>query len=328
MKSDSDCKVRVTIFSGGVGGAKLARGFAAAFQDHDIRIIVNTADDEVFYGLYVCPDIDTVIYHLSGIFNPDQGWGVRDETFITLNQLSILGEEVWFKLGDRDLATHLIRTRMLQDGADLTEVTQHLCQKLGITAEILPMSNDPVRTIISSGKAELPFQEYFVKQRCQVNVDAVQFKGIELANPTHKVIDAIHNADLIVFAPSNPVVSILPIVELNGLREKIRSSVACKIAVSPLIGRKALRGPAADLMPVLNHDASAAGVADFYQDLADHLFIHLNDANLKKEIESYGLRAVPSNIIMPEMADSIRLAKEIFKYFKRVSRVGGENENA
>ncbi len=325
MKSDSDCKVCVTIFSGGVGGAKLARGFASAFQDHDIRIVVNTADDEVFYGLYVCPDIDTMIYHLSGIFNPDQGWGVRDETFITLNQLSNLGEEVWFKLGDRDLATHLLRTRMLQEGADLTEVTHHLCQKLGIMAEILPMSNDPVRTFISSGKEELPFQEYFVKQRCQVNVDAVQFKGIELANPTHKVLDAIHNADLIVFAPSNPVVSILPIVELNGLREKIRSSVACKIAVSPLIGRKAFRGPAADLMPVLNLDVSAAGVADFYQGLADHLFIHLKDANMKKKIESHGIRAVPSNIIMPEMADSIRLAREIFKYFKRISGVGGEN---
>jgi LPPG:FO 2-phospho-L-lactate transferase len=325
MKSDSDCKICVTIFSGGVGGAKLARGFAAAFQDHDIRIVVNTADDAVFYGLYVCPDIDTMIYHLSGIFNPDQGWGVRDETFITLNQLSILGEEVWFKLGDRDLATHLLRTRMLQEGANLTEVTQHLCQKLGITAAILPMSNDPVRTFISSGKKELPFQEYFVKHRCQVNVDAVQFKGIELANPTQKVIDAIHNADLIVFAPSNPVVSILPIIELNGLREKIRSSLACKIAVSPLIGRKALRGPAADLMPVLNHDASAAGVADFYQGLVDHLFVHLNDANMKKKIESHGLRAVPSNIIVPEMADSIRLAREIFKYFKRISGVGGEN---
>jgi LPPG:FO 2-phospho-L-lactate transferase len=325
MKSDSDYRACVTIFSGGVGGAKLARGFASAFQDHDISIVVNTADDAVFYGLYVCPDIDTMIYHLSGSFNPEQGWGVRDDTFNTLNQLSILGEEVWFTLGDRDLATHLLRTRMLQEGANLTDVTHHLCQKFGITAEILPMSNDPVRTFISSGKEELPFQEYFVKQRCQVNVDAVQFKGIELANPTQKVLDAINDADLLVFAPSNPVVSILPIVELNGLREKIRSSVACKIAVSPLIGRKALRGPAADLMPILKLDASAVGVADFYRDLVDHLFIHLNDANMKEKIESYGLMAVPSNIIIPEMADSIRLAREIFAYFERVSRVGGEN---
>jgi len=325
MKSDTEYKALVTVFSGGVGGAKLARGFASALKDHDIRIIVNTADDAIFYGLYVCPDIDTVMYHLAGIYNPDQGWGLRDETFITLNQLSKLGEEVWFKLGDRDLATHLRRTNKLKEGESLTEVTRHISQKLGVTAEILPMSNDPVRTLIISNKEELPFQEYFVKRRCQVKVDDVQFQGIESAHPSQEVLKAVGNADLIVFAPSNPIVSILPILELNGIREMITSSAACKVAVSPLIGRKALKGPAAELMPVLSLDASAVGVAEFYQDLIDHLFIHTDDEELADKIESLGISAVPSDIIMQDMADSIRLTMEIFSYFKQVSGVGGED---
>jgi len=325
MKSDTKYKAFVTIFSGGVGGAKLARGFASALKDYDIRIIVNTADDAIFHGLHVCPDIDTVMYHLAGIYNPDQGWGLRDESFNTLNQLSELGEEVWFKLGDRDLATHILRTNKLKQGETLTEVTRHISKKFGVTAEILPMSNDPVRTLIISNEEILPFQEYFVKRRCQVKVDDIQFQGIDGAHPSKEVLNAVGDADLIVFAPSNPIVSVLPILELNGIREMITSSDACKVAVSPLIGRKALKGPAAELMPVFNLDASAMGVAEFYEGLIDHLFIHKDDEELADKIEGFGIMPAFSDIIMHDMVGSIRLAKEIFSYFKKVCRGGHEN---
>jgi LPPG:FO 2-phospho-L-lactate transferase len=325
MKSDTKYKARVTIFSGGVGGAKLARGFASALRDHDIRIIVNTADDDMFYGLHVCPDIDTVMYHLAGIYNREQGWGLKDESFNTLNQLSKLGEDVWFKLGDKDLATHIIRTDKLKQGETLTEVTRHISKKLGVMAEILPMSNDPVRTLIISNEDVLPFQEYFVKRRCQVNVDDVRFEGVENAQSSTEVLDAIGNADLIVFAPSNPIVSVLPILELNGIRQMIVSSEACKVAVSPLIGQKALKGPAAELMPAFNLDASAVGVAEFYQGLIGHLFIHEDDEEVADNIEGVGITPVFSDIIMHDMAGSIRLAKEIFSYFKQVRGVGHED---
>ena len=314
MKSGSDYKICITIFSGGVGGAKLARGFASAFQDQDLRIVVNTADDDVFYGLYVSPDLDTVMYHLSGLVNPEQGWGLADDTYTTLKQLDALGDEAWFKLGDRDLATHLYRTKKFNEGMRLTEITSLISRALGISARILPMTDDRVVTKIWSGSKELSFQEYFVKKRWQVKVDKVRFAGAESARPTPEVLNAVKEANLIVFAPSNPVVSIGPILSLKSLRDEIENSGAVKVAVSPIIKGKALKGPATQLMPVWNLDPSAAGIADFYQGLVDCLFIDHADKKMTGAVCKRGLEPAVANIIMENSEDTVRLARIIFDH--------------
>lgn len=310
MKSASEYK-HILIFSGGVGGAKMARGFYLAYPEKQLSVIVNTADDEVFYGLYISPDVDTVIYHLSGLVNTEQGWGLANDTYTTLKHLAALGDEPWFKLGDRDLATHLFRTKKLNEGMGLTEITGIISLALKISARILPMTDDRVATKIRSGSKELSFQEYFVKERWQVHVDALRFAGVESAKPTADALNAIKEANLIVFAPSNPVVSIGPILNLKGLRDAIKNSTAVKVAVSPIIQGKALKGPAARLMPVWNLEPSAAGIADFYQDLVDCLFIDHTDKKMTGAVRERGLEPVVAEIIMEDSEDAMRLAQII-----------------
>ncbi len=313
MKSVSEYK-RILIFSGGVGGAKMARGFYLAYPEKELSVIVNTADDDVFYGLYVSPDVDTVIYHLSGIVNMEQGWGLADDTYTILKQLAALGDESWFKLGDRDLATHLFRTKKLNEGMRLTEITSIISRALQISARILPMTDDRVVTKIRSGSKELSFQEYFVKKRWQVNVDAVRFAGVESAKPTTDVLIAIKEANFILFAPSNPVVSIGPILSLKGIRNAVQNSVAVKAAVSPIIKGKALKGPAAQLMPVWNLEPSAAGVADFYRGLVDCLFIDHTDKKMTGAVRERGMEPAVADIIMEDSEDAARLARIIFDH--------------
>jgi len=310
MKSASVYK-RIVIFSGGVGGAKMARGFYLAYPEKQSSVIVNTADDDVFYGLYISPDLDTVIYHLSGLVNPEQGWGLADDTYTTLKQLAALGDETWFKLGDRDLATHLFRTKKLNEGMRLTEITGIISRALGISARILPMTDDRVVTKIRSGSKELSFQEYFVKKRWQVHVDAVRFAGVESARPTTDVIIAIKEANFILFAPSNPVVSIGPILSLKGLREAVKNSGAIKAAVSPIIQGKALKGPAAQLMPVWSLEPSAAGIADFYRGLVNCLFIDHTDKKMTGAVRERGLEPVVADITMEDSEGATRLARTI-----------------
>jgi LPPG:FO 2-phospho-L-lactate transferase len=313
MKSVSEYK-RILIISGGVGGAKLARGFYLAYPEKELSVIVNTADDDVFYGLYVSPDVDTVIYHLSGLVNMEQGWGLAADTYTTLKQLAALGDEAWFKLGDRDLATHLFRTKKLNERMRLTEITSIISRALGISARILPMTDDRVFTTIRSGSNELPFQEYFVKERWRVKVDEVRFAGVEKARPTPEVLNAIKEANLIVFAPSNPVVSIGPILSLKGLRDAVENSSVVKVAVSPIIKGKALKGPAAQLMPVWNLEPSAAGVADFYRDLVDCLFIDHTDKKMTGAVRERGMEPTVADIIMENSEDAARLARIIFDH--------------
>ena len=289
----------------------MARGFYLAYPKKELSVIVNTADDDVFYGLYVSPDVDTVIYHLSGLVNPEQGWGLANDTYTTLKQLAALGDETWFKLGDRDLATHLFRTKKLNEGMRLTKITSIISRGLGISARILPMTDERVVTKIRCGSKELPFQEYFVKKRWQVKVDEVRFAGVESARPTPEVLNAIKEANFIVFAPSNPVVSIGPILSLKGLRGAVENSGAVKVAVSPIIKGKALKGPAAQLMPVWNLEPSAAGIADFYRGLVDCLFIDYMDKKMTGAVGERGLEPAVADILMEDSEDAARLARII-----------------
>lgn len=300
------------MLSGGVGGAKLARGFAKALPEMRINIISNTADDTEFYGLHISPDLDTMMYTLAGISSVKRGWGIEGDTFHSLPQLAKYGEAVWFKLGDRDLATHILRTKMLRNGKTLTQVTSHLSRKLGLKARILPMTNERVETFIRTENRTIPFQEYFVRYRNKVHVKRVTFRGIRKARPTREVDEALNNADLIVFAPSNPIVSILPILSLPGMRQSIMTSPALKIAVSPFIGKEAISGPAKELIESKRFEGCSYGLAQFYARIIDILVIHFSDEKDRERIEQTGITVVTAQTLMKDVSDSVSLARMIF----------------
>jgi len=315
MKSGSPYKNNITLLSGGVGGAKLVRGFIKAFPDQAISIITNTADDAEFYGLHVSPDLDTMMYTLAGLSDDGKGWGIRDDTFQALHQMGRFGEDTWFSLGDKDLATHILRTKMLTGGKSLTQVTSHLSKKLGVTANILPMTDHRVETFIQTDSGTIPFQEYFVLRQRKVKIKKVIFKGVRKARPTSQVIKAIRCAHLIVFAPSNPIVSILPMLSVTGIRRLIMDSSASKMGVSPFLRKKAISGPAKELMESRRFEGSSCGAARFYSGLIDTLFIDREDMKEKEGIEQTGIIPIPAQTIMRDMNDSVRLAKEIFETF-------------
>ena len=310
MKSDSYYK-DITVFSGGVGGAKLALGFARAFPSWRLNVITNTADDTEFYGLHVSPDLDTMMYTLAGLSDPKRGWGIKDDSFHSLCQFEKYGEDTWFKLGDKDLATHILRTKMLRQGKTLTQVTSYLSRKLRVKANILPMTDQRVETFIKADKQMLLFQEYFVLRQKKVHINQAIFKGIRKARCTNEVAEAINNADLIVFAPSNPIVSIRPILSIPGIRQLITASPALKVAVSPFMGKEAISGPAKELMESQDFEGSSTGVARFYSKLIDILFIHYLDSEEKGQIEPTGMTVAIAETIMKDIDDSVRLARKI-----------------
>src|SRR5215212_3156754 len=251
--------MKVLALAGGVGGAKLAAGLQEVLPAGDLSVVVNTADDFDLWGLHICPDLDTVMYTLAGISNPETGWGIAGESFATLNMLERYGEEAWFKLGDRDLATHLIRTYRMDLGTKLTEVTAGLSGALGVESAVLPMSDDPVATVLETPEGRLEFQEYFVRRGQRDEVLAIELRGVDEARPTESVLAAISGADAIIVCPSNPVVSVGPILALPGMMEALASSSAPKVAVSPIVGGRALKGPADKMLASLGHEVSATG---------------------------------------------------------------------
>src|SRR5215207_10813644 len=253
--------MKVCALAGGVGGAKLASGLQDVLQPGDLSVVVTTPDDFDLWGLHICPDLDTVMYTLAGISNPETGWGIAGESFETLNMVESYGEETWFKLGDRDLATHILRTSRMGSGKTLTDVTAGLSGALGLKSAVLPMSDDPVSTVLETPEGRLEFQEYFVRRGQKDEVLGVELRGIEDARPTEDVLAAISGADAIVLCPSNPVVSIGPILAVPGIREALISSSAPKVAVSPIVGGRALKGPADRMLASLGHEVSATGVA-------------------------------------------------------------------
>ena len=301
----------IVALTGGTGGAKLVQGLAAESDPTELAIICNTADDAIFHGLHVSPDIDTIVYTLAGLNDEQKGWGLTGESFVALEQLRRLGEEVWFKLGDKDLAMHIVRTQLLRQGLTLSEVTQRIRTALQVKSEILPMSDDRIETRIVTSAGEISFQEYFVRERWAPEVEQVFFAGIDRSKPAPRVLEAIRNADGIVICPSNPVTSIGPILALPEVRQALVEFDGRVVGVSPLIAGAAISGPAHTLMRAKGLEASAKGVAKGYADLLDVLVIGTEDQELQDDIEKLGVKPVPANIRMNSLADKYRLAREV-----------------
>ena len=306
--------MKVCALAGGVGGAKLAAGLRDELPPGDLSVVVNTADDFDLWGLHICPDLDTVMYTLAGISNPETGWGIAGETFESLRMLGRYGEDTWFKLGDRDLATHILRTARLRSGETLTRVTAELSRALGIRSSVLPMSDDPVSTVLETPDGRLEFQEYFVRRRQEDEVLGVELRGVEEAAPTEAVLAVISGADAIVICPSNPVVSVGPILALPGVREALARSAAPRVAVSPIVGGRALKGPADRMMLSLGHEVSATGVARMYAGLVDGMVVDTIDEGERESIEAFGMRVLATGSVMRDAADRARLASETLEF--------------
>jgi LPPG:FO 2-phospho-L-lactate transferase len=306
--------MKVCALAGGVGGAKLAGGLQDVLPPGELSMVVNTADDFDLWGLHICPDLDTVMYTLAGISNPETGWGIVDESFETLNMLERYGEETWFRLGDRDLATHILRTSRMRSGETLTEVSAGLSAVLGVDSAVLPMSDDPVFTVLETTEGHLEFQEYFVRRGQRDEVLAIELRGIQDARPTERVLAAIRGADVIVLCPSNPVVSVGPILALPGMAEVLASSSAPKVAVSPIVGGRALKGPADRMLASLGHEVSAAGVARMYAGLVGGMVIDRTDEEERAGIEALGMRVLVTQSVMRDAEDRARLASETLEF--------------
>ncbi len=301
----------VVALAGGVGGARFTQGLAGIVAAGSLTAIVNTADDFDLWGLRISPDLDTVMYTLGGIADPVNGWGIAGDTRGTLNGIASYGEDPWFQLGDRDFSTHILRTQWLREGHSLSTVTSRLAGALGVSTTLMPMSDQPVATKIRSGDRTLDFQQYFVANRQQDVVDGVSFEGIETARPAPGVLPAIESAGVIVFCPSNPIVSIGPILAVPGIRDAIAGSRAVRIAISPIIGGKALKGPADRMLTSLGHEPSALGVARIYRDLLDVMVIDEVDHELAPAIRELGLHVTVAQTIMGDRSDRERFAAEV-----------------
>ncbi len=302
----------IVALAGGVGGAKLAQGLALALPAGDLTVVANTADDFDLYGLRICPDLDTVLYTLAGLADPVQGWGIADDTFHTLGAIARYGREPWFRLGDQDFATHVLRTERLRQGATLTQVIAEFAAALGVQTRLLPMTDDPVATFVDTPEGRLGFQDYFVARRQADDVLGVVFAGADAARLPIGVAAAMAEAELIVICPSNPIVSIGPILAVPGLRQALLAARAPVVAVSPIVGGKALKGPADRMLATLGHEVSAAGVASLYapDGLVDGLVIDVQDRALATRIESLGMRVLVTPTIMGGAEDRRRLAEE------------------
>jgi|Deesub1362B_J571_1020462.scaffolds.fasta_scaffold09343_2 LPPG:FO 2-phospho-L-lactate transferase len=300
----------ITTLAGGVGAARFLQGLVHVVPPEEIVTIVNTADDIEFYGLHISPDVDIVTYTLANIVDQEKGWGIREDTFNCLDMLRKYGYETWFMLGDKDLATHIHRTILLKKGLKLSEVTENIRKTLGVKVKIIPMTNDRVQTKIVTNVGEMHFQEYLVKRKAQDPVLDVKFEGIEKAEPAPGVIESILNADGIIICPSNPIVSIGPILSVKGVKEAMKKTEAKIVAISPIVGGAPIKGPADKLMRGLGIEVSAVGVAKVYKDIIDVLIIDNVDKDLKYRIEELGIKVSVTNTIMKTLEDKIRLAKE------------------
>ncbi len=300
----------IIALAGGVGGAKLADGLARLFGER-LTVVVNTGDDFTHLGLHVSPDLDTVMYTLAGIANPKAGWGIVGETWEFMAQIERLGGPAWFRLGDRDLATHVLRTERLAEGETLSAVTAGLCRSLGVAAALLPMSDDLVRTMIRSDGGELPFQDYFVRLACAVPVRGIRFEGAKTAriNPALAALGERPDLGAIIICPSNPYLSVDPILAVPGMREWLRAQGRPIVAVSPIVGGAAIKGPAAKIMAELGAAVSAVGIARHYRGLIDGLVIDEADAGLANEIVAEGIKVRVSRSVMSSTEDRVALAR-------------------
>jgi LPPG:FO 2-phospho-L-lactate transferase len=308
--------MKLTALAGGVGGAKLISGFSAIMPQEDLTAIVNTGDDFRWLGFYICPDLDTITYTLAGLDNPQTGWGVREESFRALERLRELGCDAWFKLGDLDLATHIFRSHRMQCGDSLSEVTRALCRANGIRARLLPMTDSHVPTSVHTDEGILEFQEYFVHRQCKPGVRGFTFEGVENAQPAPFVLNAIAESDAIVICPSNPFISISPILAVPGIRDALRSTSAAIVAVTPIIGGEAIKGPAAEMMRQLGLPVSPLTVAGFYRDFLNIFVLDRRDESLCDELATLGPSVRIADTIMDSMEARVSLAASILEMLK------------
>ena len=301
----------ILALAGGVGGARLARGLAGVLKPGELSIVVNTGDDFEHLGFLVCPDIDTVCYTLAGLNNVAQGWGLEGESWAFMDAIRRLGGESWFNLGDRDLATHALRSAML-DSHSLSEITAHIASRLGVAHPIAPMSDDRVRSIVDTDEGELAFQHYFVRRRAEPRFRSIRFEGAETARPSAALLAALADPTLeaIILCPSNPVLSIAPILALPGVRDRIERRGVPVVAVSPFIGGRAVKGPAAKIMSEIGIATTAAGLASYYDGLLDGLVIDRVDTG--EEVDGVSLHA--TDTLMRDTGDQLRLAREVLGF--------------
>ncbi|HKA16762.1 MAG TPA: 2-phospho-L-lactate transferase [Blastocatellia bacterium] len=305
--------MRITALAGGIGASKFLLGLVSVLPPKDITVIANTGDDIELFGLRICPDIDTVTYTLGGVINPATGWGLSGDTFECLQRLKSYYGDAWFNLGDRDLATHIFRTNQLRQGISLSEVTDSIRRFLGVESSILPMTNSYTPTRITTVEGEMHLQEYFVRRRCEPRVLSLCYENIELATPAPGVVTAIVDADLVIVCPSNPFISIGPILSVPGLRDALRETNATIIGITPIVGGKALKGPAADMLRDQGHEVSASAVARIYNDFLDIFVLDTMDAELKGEIEANGTRVITTNTIMGTTEQKAMLARAVIE---------------
>ena len=299
--------MRIALLAGGTGAAKLARGLASLGRGIDLTVVTNTADDDHFWGLLVCPDTDAVVYRLAGLFNESSGFGVRDETFAALSMLERLGEPVWFGLGDRDIGLHLLRDTLLQRGLTLAEATLEITRRLGITPRVLPMSNDPVRTRITTDSGTVSLQEWFVRDGCVPAFRGCRFDGLESAAPSPDVVAAVRDADIVLIGPSNPVISVEPVLAL--VRPHLRRERV--VAVTPVVGGRSLKGPTVAMLEQLDGDATALTVARRYASIARHFVLDAVDMHMAGEIASLGMSAHVMDTVMADEEAERRVADEL-----------------
>ena len=303
--------MNVVALAGGVGGAKLAAGLSEVVAQNELTVVVNTGDDFDWMGLRICPDLDTVVYALAGLNNPQTGWGVQNDTFHVLDSLRSMGCDTWFRVGDRDLATHLFRTRELQAGISLSEITRAICRMIGIGIKVLPMTDSSVPTIIDTDEGTMPFQDYFVRRKCEPRTRGFTFHGIENATPAPGVLSALECANAIIVCPSNPFVSTGPILAVPGLKPALGASKATVAAVSPIIAGRAVKGPTARMLEDAGVAVCATSVAGLYRDFVDIFVVDVADEMLRPQIESMGLgsRALP--ILMDTPQSRAALARKL-----------------
>lgn len=317
--------MKIVALAGGVGGAKLAHGFAQILKPEDLTVIVNTGDDFEHYGLYISPDLDTVCYTLAGLANPETGWGRVDETWNVIENTKRLGGPSWFNLGDQDLGTHLERTRRLKAGDSLSQITRDFCKAWGVEHTVLPMSDQPVRTMVDTDEGELAFQEYFVHRRCEPRVKGFRFEGVHSAEPVPGTREAIQSADAVVICPSNPWVSIDPILRVVPLTptplptgEGRRGEGKPVFAISPIIGGQAVKGPAAKMYSELGIEPSAYAVANHYRNLLKGFVMDKTDMELIESVKGLNIQTHVTYTLMKSHEDRKKLAMEVINFIKEV----------
>jgi LPPG:FO 2-phospho-L-lactate transferase len=306
-------KKLITILAGGSGSVKLVRGLAS--HRSDVNVITNVGDNYWLYGMYICPDIDTITYGLSDLLDQDKGWGIKKDTFGFLRQMEIFGEETWFRIGDRDTATHLTRTNMLKNGKSLSDITKWMSEKFSIEIKIIPITDNSVETRIITPKGEMHLQEFWVKHRGMDSVDGIEYQGADKARPNPDAINAIQDSSLIVIAPGNPLTSIGPMLAIKGIRKELSKKKQKVVAVSPIIGDKAISGPTGKYMEAAGIEVSAVGIAKMYADVCSNLIIDTKDRKQIKQIESLNINVHDTKIKMANKQAEDALGASILKHF-------------